>query len=153
MSEELRIVESESGSLFIVGDHCAVNWEVMRLPRDVRQGRPQPAYVYALTDAHGVVRYVGCTGNPKQRLSTHKCAGSSTTQWWAARLKETGQVMRMVILCRAADVYVAENIENGLIKRFSSKLLNGQVRGRDCILRMESTGSLPVSHDQEEEVA
>src|SRR5512142_3341592 len=119
----LHITEDGRGELVIAGDFVPVT-EFGHLP-DGPGGARLLYYVYALTEQSGEVRYVGCTSDPRQRLTTHRCGhGGRGTCDWSFDVRERGERIEMVILERHAQEDVAYLHEQLLIERFSTRLVN-----------------------------
>lgn len=87
-----------------------------------------PAYVYALTDPDGTVRYVGKSTNPGGRIACHASAGGSAVgvRSWIRALRASGREPGLVILAEVPPGESAFAWENRFIREHegSGKLLN-----------------------------
>lgn len=80
--------------------------------------------VYALCDPDtSVIRYIGCTMNPKARFSSHKTGREQTTGEWVRSLKAEGKTPVMKILYQGEWLH-AYDVEKALIVNYRNTLLN-----------------------------
>jgi len=109
-----------------------------RMPRSslsVPDIRSVPVFIYAITDAEGVVHYVGKSDKPNTRFEWHISNGSLGMRKWVAGL---GYLPSLRILCEVQPGLDASILEKAFVAAYfkvNPGLLNTHGTGRRAFVK------------------